>query len=87
MTATEQLGEVAGKIATRAGLDYFKAHGLTYDLDTFSVALKKHCMAKMPVAMADAKEAMECHMEAQAEQTFAATMMLAGIAAAKEVGR
>jgi len=53
--------------------------------DRLTDALKKHVKAKLDGAQADAQEALACGMAQAAEHTFAASMALAGIAAAKEV--
>ncbi len=41
---------------------------------------------RLPQALQEAKETLDVHMDQVAEQTFAASMVLAGIEAAKEVG-
>jgi hypothetical protein len=44
------------------------------------------CKAKLPEALADAKQADEIGMTQWADRTFATTIALAGIEAAKEAG-
>jgi hypothetical protein len=46
--------------------------------------LREKVSAAVPQALADAKKAFDANMEAVALQTFAASMSLAGIGAAKE---
>jgi hypothetical protein len=78
---------IACEISMRAAINYLQVHDLTADDKALSECLRDWCKIKLPQAMADAKEAIECGMTKAAEATFAATMRLAGIEAAKEASR
>lgn len=81
----EALAEAAAAAAMRASVSYVKKQGTARpDLDTWTAALRKHVKDALPAALEDAKAALECGMSSAAEQTFTASMVLAGIAAAKE---
>ena len=85
--AAEQLGQEAADIAIRGALRYLQRHG-RLDLATankLEEPLRRCVKAAIPVALADAKAALDCGMVAVARATFAATMLQAGIAAGKEV--
>ena len=86
-TATESLGSMASDIAVRAALAYLKKHnGMTLaNCDSLSIQLKRCCVAALPQALQDAKQALDCGMRDAAIATFKASMALAGIAAAKTV--
>lgn len=83
-TGIENLGDYAANVAIRAAIAYMQRHGLTADPAALSEALRTRVKAALPQALADAKEALEAHMEQVAMQTFAASMAMAGIEAAKE---
>jgi hypothetical protein len=70
--------------AMRAAAEYLRVHGLTADLDTLLACLRANAKIRLPQALAEAKEALDCGMAQVAEATFRATMALAGIDAAKE---
>jgi hypothetical protein len=74
------------KTATIAAGHYLVAHKLQADADALAMCLKSWCRIKLPQAMADAKAALEAHMDEAAQQTFALKMMEAGVEAAKEAG-
>ena len=84
-SATDALGTQAANVAMRAAALYIRQHSLTVDIDALISALRRHCAATLPVALADAKQAIDCGMSAAAEATFKASFANAGIAAAKEV--
>jgi hypothetical protein len=48
--------------------------------------LRSQLKIKIPEALIDANEALNCHMDKIAEMTFAASMAQAGIDAAKDCG-
>ena len=81
------LAAVAADVAIRAAAEYLRVRvpGLAVDYGRLSESLRRHVTAALPQAMADAQAAFECHMESVGNQTFYASMRLAGIAAAKEV--
>jgi hypothetical protein len=88
MTETiNSLGQMAGDIAARAAIKYLEIHGkLTPDVaDRLAEPLSRHARQALPEALADAKEALNCGMVDVAKETFAASMVLAGINAAKEI--
>jgi hypothetical protein len=72
------------EVAMRAAAKYIRTHGLKADMDVLIVSLRANAKIRLPKAMADAKEALDCGMAQVAEATFLAEMALAGIDAAKE---
>ena len=68
-----RLGDLAAKTAMQAAASYSRQQNLTVGVDAVCESL------------AGAKEALDCGMDHVAEQTFAATMALAGIEAVKAV--
>ena len=84
--ATKGLGEVATAAAYGGMMQYLKVHGLAGVPSDLRECLAAHVKAAVPKALADAKEAFEAGMPGVAEQTFAASMVMAGIEAAKEAG-
>lgn len=85
-TYTAGIAEVAVRIATRAAVAYLDAHGLKADDEALANSLKAMCKIRLPAALHDANEAIQCGMASVAEHTFRASMALAGIEAAKEAG-
>lgn len=85
-TAVKGLGGAAAQIAMKAAAEYLHQHKLTAAPEALEGCLRSWCRIKFPEAMADAKAALDAHMDDIATQTFAATMALAGIEAAKEAG-
>lgn len=86
----DALGTKAANIAMLASIRYLQGHGWTNAAISeraadLSLALKALAPAASLRAMDDAREAMECGMVDAAEQTFQATMALAGIEAAKRL--
>lgn len=77
----------AVQAAMKAAKKYLHLHKLEADGDVLSEALAKHVKVRITEALDDAREAIECGMTDVAEQTFVVSMVLAGIDAAKEVGR
>jgi hypothetical protein len=79
------LVDVAMITAMRAAREWFAQHKeAKYDFATLGECLKANVKIRLPQALADAKAAIECNMGQVAQQTFFATMALAGIDAAKE---
>ena len=84
--ATEVSGlvDAAVTIAAHGARQYLERNKLTAKPDVLSACLSAWVKIKLPEALRDAKEALACHMEQVAQQTFAASMISAGIEAAKE---
>ncbi len=80
------LANVATKAALTGAREYLKAHQLKADPADLTERLRSWVEKMLPQALQDAKEAREAGMADVAEQTFLASMMLAGIGAAKEAG-
>jgi hypothetical protein len=83
----ESLADAAVMMAARAARQYLDVHKLSADPGALTSCLKSWVKIKFPEALKDAKDAIAAGMHAVAEQTFAATMRLAGIEAAKEAAR
>lgn len=83
----EALADAAVMMAARGARQYLDTHKLTADPAALTSCLKSWVKIKFPEALKDAKDAISAGMHAVAEQTFAATMRLAGIEAAKEAAR
>jgi hypothetical protein len=83
----QDLGTFAATLAMQGAAEWLKANDLvrTTDLDAVCVAIRRHATQAVHEALADAREAFEAGMTNAASATFAATMKLAGIAAAKEI--
>ncbi len=85
------LGEFAINTVVRAGTDWFIVNGhknlvsnLTDDqLNSLLAVYKDFYKKNLETALADAKDALVCGMTDVAEQTFRATMIIAGTQAAK----
>lgn len=73
--------------ALDSAVAYLKAHDLTADCGELSESLRRHVKACLDGALADIRDAAECGMHAIGVATFAASMRLAGIAAAKECAK
>jgi len=81
------LTEVAATIAARSAGRYLERHNLKAESpESLAESLRAMVKIRLPEALRDAKEALDCHMDKAAEATFAATMAEAGIDAAKEAG-
>ena len=83
---SDSLVKFAVDAAIRGAVEYLKAHNLAADPDALLSCVRSWCKIKLPEALRDAKDALDAGMSEVAEQTFAATMALAGIEAAKEAG-
>jgi hypothetical protein len=83
----ESLADAAVMMAARAARQYLDVHKLSADPGALTSCLKSWVKIKFPEALKDAKDAIAAGMHAVAEQTFAATMRLAGIEAAKEAAK
>ena len=81
------LGNAVVACVLAGGREYLRTHNLTADADALAAACRSWAKIKLPEALRDAKEAMDCGMSQVAEQTFKATMFQAGIEAAKEVAK
>lgn len=88
MNATTEkngLVDAAVTIGTRAAAEWFRSHPeARRDDAAFAECLRANLKIRLPEALRDAKEAMDAGMSKIAETTFAATIALAGIDAAKE---
>ena len=82
----ETLGERTFEIATQAAMQYLETHNLSADPDALAPCLASWVRAKLPEAMRGAKEALDAGLTEYAELTYEATIVLAGIEAAKEAG-
>lgn len=78
--------KAAADMAMRAAADYLHLNNLaaSVNVSALIIALRKHVKDRMFAALDDTKAAFECNMRQAAEATFAASMKLAGIEAAKE---
>ena len=85
-TDIETLGERTIEVATQAAMRYLETHNLTADPDALASCLTSWVRAKLPEALRDAKEALDAGLTEYAELTYNATIVLAGIEAAKEAG-
>ena len=83
-TGIETLGERTFEIATQAAMQYLEAHNLMTDPDALASCLSSWVRAKLPEALRDAKDALDAGLTEYAELTYNATIVLAGIEAAKE---
>lgn len=88
----DSLGSQAAEIAMAGAAALLRTRGVRaeqVDLDAMTAAIRTHAVAALPLALADARQAADAILgragEQIAVQTFAASMRLAGIAAAKEV--
>lgn len=83
----DALADAAVMMAARGARQYLDTHKLTADPAALTACLKSWVKIKFPEALKDAKDAISAGMHQMAEATFAATMKLAGIEAAKEAAR
>ena len=83
---TEALSEQTLHIAAQAAMRYLETHGLTADPDALASCLAAWVRAKLPEALQDAKEALDAGLTEYVKLTYEATIVLAGIEAAKEAG-
>ena len=84
--SVNQLAEVASRACMRGAVDYLRIHNLHATPEALADCCRSWAKIKLPEALHDAKEAIACNMAQVAEQTFVATMIQAGIEAAKECG-
>lgn len=80
----ETLAKVACAMVARGAAEYLTKHNLIADPETLSALCRQWCKRQLPLAIAEFAEAAACHMEQVGESTFKATMILAGISAAKD---
>ena len=80
-TQDAQLANEAAKMAMRAADEYLRQHGL--EEWNLIDCLRASVKARLPEALADTKQAFDAGMGEMAVATFAASMRLAGIEAAK----
>jgi hypothetical protein len=81
----DSLGTIAANVAMKAAAEYIRANNLkVLDYEAATECLKSYCKTRLPIALQEAKEALDCGMTQVAEMTFKATMAQAGIEAAKE---
>lgn len=86
MTTTDHLTTMTARIVYAAFKEYFKAHpDMKYSAAEATAAINRHSGLGYGQGMADAKEAFACGMSDVAETTFRASLVQAGINAAKEV--
>jgi len=78
------IAEAACAIAKRGAAEYLARHDFTADPEALAASLRTWVKAKLSEALADAKQALDCGMGQAAQATFAATMVNAGVEAAKE---
>ena len=83
---TETLSEQTMHIAAQAAMRYLETHNLTASPDALASCLTSWVRAKLPEALRDAKEAVDAGLPEYGELTYKATIVLAGIEAAKEAG-
>lgn len=85
-STTHALADAAVCIAQAGARNYLMAHNLTADPEELGECLKSWLHLKLPEALTDAKEAFACNMIQAGVATFTASIMQAGIEAAKECG-
>ena len=83
---TETFSEQTLHIAAQAAMRYLETHNLWADPDALASCLASWVRAKLPEALRDAKEALDAGLAEYAGMTYEATIVLAGIEAAKEAG-
>ncbi len=84
-TKSQTLAEAALGAAFRGAHEYLAKHKLTADVDALSARVRSCVKQDISSALDDAREAINAHMETAAMMTFQASMVLAGIRAAKDV--
>ena len=80
----DKLADAAVMMAARGARQYLDVHKLAADPAVLTECLKTRVKAAFPKALDEVRDAISAGMHAVAEQTFAASMRLAGIEAAKE---
>lgn len=85
----DTFARAAADIAMRAAIEYAREHDLEVvalqHAESLCAAIRRHVQAAVGPALADARLALEAGMGWAAEQTFRASIALAGVEAAKEV--
>ncbi len=76
----------ASVFAMRGAAEYLRLHKLQAEDVALAVCVRSWIKIKLPGALHDAKQALDCNMGQVAEATFAASMVQAGIEAAMEAG-
>ena len=84
--ASQSLVSVAIQIASVGAAEYLRRHNLKASPEALRECLAAWVKIKLPEAMKDAKAALDSHMTQAAEATFKASLIAAGIEAAKEAG-
>lgn len=84
MDPLDKLIETGWEIASKAAYDYLVQHKLEATPEALTACLRSWVKIKLIEALKDAKEAFGSNMGQWAEATFRASMVLAGIEAAKE---
>ena len=83
----DELVRIAADTAMRAAADYVRLNGIAVtDYEQAIQALRSEVKLAMDEALDEAKKASECGMDQIAVCTFRASMMAAGIRAAKQFG-
>lgn len=82
----KDLGQIAVSAALRSAQQYMHVHNLKADEKVLWECCKSWCKIKLPEAIADARAAYDCGMNQAGDATFIASMVQAGIEAAKEAG-
>ena len=78
--------DIAAIAAVRAAREWSETTGHKFDAgdEAFCECLKSWLKIQLPIALKDAKDAISAGMHDAANQTFIASMTIAGIEAAKE---
>lgn len=82
----DQLANVASIIVAKGAQEYLRVHNLKANPESLAACCKSWLKIQLPIALRDAKEAIDCGMTQVAEATFKASLIQAGIEAAKEAG-
>lgn len=78
------MGDAIAVIAVRGAQEYLHVHNLQCDTSRLAECVSRHCQLQLKQALANAKVAFDCGMEQVGMATFKASMIQAGIDAAKE---
>ncbi len=82
----QDLVNIGIQIVTSGAREYMTKHNLKANQDALAACCKSWLKIQLPIALRDAKEALDCGMTHVAEATFKASLFQAGIEAAKEAG-
>lgn len=85
-SSLQLLADIAVSDAALSARAYLAKNGLSATTDALVECLCSHIKAAIPTAIHDAKEVLNVGMGAAAVATFRASMVAAGIKAAKECG-